>query len=117
MIAAAERIKAAPRSDAGYVRHLFDQFSADYDARMIGQLSYAGPQILLDLASMVMPGRLSAGGSIATRWTATIKRALHSGPGLWHRFGGSALQALGLAVGRCRSFARHGRKGPGTADI
>lgn len=57
MIQAAERIKAAPRSDAGYVRHLFDQFSADYDARMIGQLAYAGPQILLDLAAMVMPGR------------------------------------------------------------
>lgn len=57
MAQAAERIKAAPRSDAGYVRHLFDQFSADYDARMIGQLAYAGPQVLLDLASMVMPGR------------------------------------------------------------
>lgn len=57
MIASAERIKTASRSDAGYVRHLFDQFSADYDARMIGQLSYAAPQILLDLASMVMPGR------------------------------------------------------------
>jgi predicted TPR repeat methyltransferase len=57
MARAAERIKAAPRSDAGYVRHLFDQFSADYDARMIGQLAYAGPQILLDLAGMVMPGR------------------------------------------------------------
>ncbi|HEX2761526.1 MAG TPA: methyltransferase [Rhizomicrobium sp.] len=57
MTQAAERIKAAPRSDAGYVRHLFDQFSADYDARMIGQLAYAGPQILLDLAAMVMPGR------------------------------------------------------------
>lgn len=57
MIADAERIKAAPRSDAGYVRHLFDQFSADYDVRMIGQLAYAGPQILLDLAAMVMPGR------------------------------------------------------------
>jgi predicted TPR repeat methyltransferase len=57
MIAAAQAIKSAPRSDAGYVRHLFDQFSADYDTRMIGQLSYAAPQILLDLASMVMPGR------------------------------------------------------------
>jgi predicted TPR repeat methyltransferase len=57
MIAAAQAIKAAPRSDAGYVRHLFDQFSADYDNRMIGQLAYAAPQILLDLASMVMPGR------------------------------------------------------------
>jgi predicted TPR repeat methyltransferase len=55
--ASAGRIKTASRSDAGYVRHLFDQFSADYDARMIGQLSYAAPQILLDLASMVMPGR------------------------------------------------------------
>jgi predicted TPR repeat methyltransferase len=57
MIAACEAIKAATRSDAGYVRHLFDQFSADYDARMIGQLAYAAPQILLDLADMVMPGR------------------------------------------------------------
>jgi len=55
MMAAAEAIKAAPRSDPGYVRHLFDQFSADYDDRMIGHLGYAAPQILLDLAAMVMP--------------------------------------------------------------
>ena len=59
MIAGAEAIKTAPRSDAGYVRHLFDQFSADYDTRMIRQLAYAGPQILLDLADIVMPGRES----------------------------------------------------------
>jgi predicted TPR repeat methyltransferase len=57
MIAACEAIKSAPRSDPGYVRHLFDQFSADYDQRMIGQLAYAAPQILFDLAAMVMPGR------------------------------------------------------------
>jgi predicted TPR repeat methyltransferase len=57
MVAAAQAIKTAPRSDPGYVRHLFDQFSADYDSRMIGQLGYAAPQILLDLAAMVMPGR------------------------------------------------------------
>jgi predicted TPR repeat methyltransferase len=57
MVAAAEAIKIAARSDPGYVRHLFDQFSADYDSRMIGQLGYAAPQILLDLAAMVMPGR------------------------------------------------------------
>jgi predicted TPR repeat methyltransferase len=57
MIAACEAIKAAPRSDPGYVRHLFDQFSADYDQRMIGQLAYAAPRILLDLAALVMPGR------------------------------------------------------------
>ena len=56
MIAACEAIKAASRSDAGYVRHLFDQVSADYDERMIGQLAYAAPQILFDLAAMVMPG-------------------------------------------------------------
>ena len=37
MIARAQGIKTMPRSDAGYVRHLFDQFSADYDSRMIGQ--------------------------------------------------------------------------------
>ena len=53
----ADAIKRAPRSDAGYVRHLFDQFSADYDARMRGHLHYAAPEILLGLAAMVMPGR------------------------------------------------------------
>jgi predicted TPR repeat methyltransferase len=57
MIAACEAIKRAPRSDPGYVRHLFDQFSTDYDQRMIGQLAYAAPQILIGLAHMVMPGR------------------------------------------------------------
>lgn len=57
LAARARAIKAAPRSDAGYVRHLFDQFSADYDRRMTVHLAYAGPQILRDLAAMVMPGR------------------------------------------------------------
>ncbi|HSS13338.1 MAG TPA: methyltransferase domain-containing protein, partial [Rhizomicrobium sp.] len=71
MVAAAEAIKTAPRSDPGYVRHLFDQFSADYDSRMIGQLGYAAPQILLDLAAMVMPG---IGAS--ARAGATIKKTL-----------------------------------------
>jgi predicted TPR repeat methyltransferase len=72
MIAAAQAIRRAPRSDAGYVRHLFDQFSADYDSRMIGQLGYAAPQILLDLAALVMPGRLGA----SARAGATIKKGL-----------------------------------------
>ena len=57
MVAAAQAMKTAARSDPGYVRHLFDQFSADYDSRMIGQLGYAAPQILLGLAQMVMAGR------------------------------------------------------------
>ncbi len=56
-IVRARAIQAAPRSDAGYVRHLFDQFSAEYDQRMIGQLGYAGPAILAQLADLVMPGR------------------------------------------------------------
>ncbi len=72
MIAACEAIKTASRSDAGYVRHLFDQFSTDYDERMIGQLAYAAPQILFDLAAMVMPGRIGA----SARAGATIKKGL-----------------------------------------
>jgi predicted TPR repeat methyltransferase len=72
MIAACEAIRAAPRSDPGYVRHLFDQFSADYDERMIGQLAYAAPQILFDLAGMVMPGRAGA----SARAGATLKKSL-----------------------------------------
>ena len=43
---AAQRL---PRADARYVRHLFDQFSADYDARMLGQLGYTAPPILRQL--------------------------------------------------------------------
>jgi predicted TPR repeat methyltransferase len=56
-IAEARAMKDRPRSDAGYVRHLFDQFSADYDARMIGQLGYRAPQILRALFDLVMAGR------------------------------------------------------------
>lgn len=55
--ARAEAMKSATRSDPGYVRHLFDQFSADYDARMQGALAYAAPEILAALAELVMPGR------------------------------------------------------------
>jgi predicted TPR repeat methyltransferase len=42
------------RADAGYVRHLFDQFSSDYDERMQGRLGYAAPQILRQLAMMLI---------------------------------------------------------------
>jgi predicted TPR repeat methyltransferase len=55
-IAEAQRMRTAPRSDARYVRHLFDQFSSDYDARMVGELGYAAPHILRELAILVMPG-------------------------------------------------------------
>jgi predicted TPR repeat methyltransferase len=41
-----------PRLPQNFVRHLFDQFSADYDERMIGRLGYAAPSILRDLGAM-----------------------------------------------------------------
>ncbi len=56
-IVRARGMKAQQRSDAGYVRHLFDQFATDYDQRMIGQLGYAAPRILRELADLVMAGR------------------------------------------------------------
>jgi predicted TPR repeat methyltransferase len=55
-VARAHAVRGQQRSDAGYVRHLFDQFSADYDSRMRGQLSYRAPEILRELAGLVMPG-------------------------------------------------------------
>jgi len=53
MRADAERTRLAARSDARYVRHLFDQFSADYDARMLGHLAYRAPRILREFAGLL----------------------------------------------------------------
>jgi len=55
-IARARKMRTQTRADPGYVRHLFDQFSADYDERMRVQLRYQAPEILFDLANLVMPG-------------------------------------------------------------
>jgi predicted TPR repeat methyltransferase len=52
-LAEIEEMRARPRSDPRYVRRLFDQFSADYDERMIGQLGYGAPQILRHLAELI----------------------------------------------------------------
>lgn len=52
-IAEAEAMGAAARSAPNYVRHLFDQFSADYDARMLGTLSYRAHIILRELWDLV----------------------------------------------------------------
>ena len=57
-MADAERAISAPRSDPRYVRHLFDQFSADYDARMLGQLTYRAPLILREFAVLLGLGGL-----------------------------------------------------------
>jgi predicted TPR repeat methyltransferase len=56
-IAQTEAMRTRPRSDAGYVRHLFDQFSADYDARMRSQLAYRAPEILRELADLTLADR------------------------------------------------------------
>lgn len=59
-IAEAHAIQTRARSDPRYVRHLFDEFSSDYDSRMLGQLGYNAPAILKQLAGMlgiIEPGR------------------------------------------------------------
>lgn len=52
-IADAERSLSQPCSDPRYVRHLFDQFSANYDSRMTTELQYCAPSILRQLAELL----------------------------------------------------------------
>lgn len=52
-MAEAKRMLEARRSDPRYVRHLFDQFAADYDSRMLGQLRYRAPAILRELGEFL----------------------------------------------------------------
>jgi len=82
-IADAKAMLNRPRSDPGYVRHLFDQFSADYDHRMRAQLSYRAPEILRELADLVMSGAhdlvaldLGCGTGFAGEVFADIARAI-----------------------------------------
>lgn len=56
-IAEAEALRAAPRANARYVQHLFDQFAANYDAQMLGPLAYRAPAILRELADLVIGPR------------------------------------------------------------
>jgi predicted TPR repeat methyltransferase len=53
-LAQAEAMQAADRSPEGYVRHLFDQFSANYDERMLDNLGYQAHRILRRLADLVV---------------------------------------------------------------
>jgi predicted TPR repeat methyltransferase len=60
MYAEIAAMRARPRADPRYVRHLFDEFSSDYDARMLGPLSYGAPQILRRMAEMMgVTGKLA----------------------------------------------------------
>jgi predicted TPR repeat methyltransferase len=52
-ISEAEKARAQPRCDPRYVRNLFDQFSIDYDARMLGQLTYNAPSVLREFAALL----------------------------------------------------------------
>jgi predicted TPR repeat methyltransferase len=55
---AAAKMRIENRANPGYVRHLFDQFAADYDERMRGRLGYAAPGILRGLAGLLLdPGQ------------------------------------------------------------
>lgn len=79
----ATAMRDRPRSDPGYVRHLFDQFSADYDARMRDHLAYRAPEILRQLAGLVMPGAnglealdLGCGTGLAGQTFASMVRAI-----------------------------------------
>jgi predicted TPR repeat methyltransferase len=56
LVARGEAMRNRARSDSSYIRHLFDEFSVDYDAFMRLRLQYRGPEILLELAALVMPG-------------------------------------------------------------
>ncbi len=53
------RMKSQARSSAGFVRALFDQFSADYDERMRAKLGYRAPEILAELGAAVSGGALA----------------------------------------------------------
>jgi predicted TPR repeat methyltransferase len=55
-VAEANAMLQAPRANSRYVQHLFDQFSADYDHRMLGSLGYRAPIILRDLYGLVAGG-------------------------------------------------------------
>ena len=53
----AERIGRQSRSDASYVRYLFDDFSADYDRHMLSRLRYRAPSALRGLFNLIGGGQ------------------------------------------------------------
>ena len=66
-------MRTAPRSDPGYVRHLFDQFSADYENRMLGHLHYSAHETLY--ASLPVWWRLGRKG-LRHIWTPAVAPGL-----------------------------------------
>lgn len=103
-VARAEAMRTQQRSDAGYVRHLFDQFSADYDARMRGHLTYQAPEILRELASLVMPG---AGGLTALDLGCGTGLAAEAFGDMADTFDGIDLSPAMIEKARARGTYRH----------
>lgn len=74
----------ADRHSPSFVRHLFDQFSEDYDQRMTGRLGYAAPGVLRDLAGMMWGAKprkrrildLGCGTGLSGRAFADVARTL-----------------------------------------
>jgi predicted TPR repeat methyltransferase len=48
-----DAMRRASRAPPGYIRHLFDQFSSDYERKMLAELSYRAHHLLRDLADLV----------------------------------------------------------------
>jgi predicted TPR repeat methyltransferase len=104
LIARAQAMKIQSRADAGYVRHLFDQFSGDYDSRMREQLRYQAPEVLRALADLVMSGAhdlvvldLGCGTGLGGEAFAGMARVLD----------GIDLSPAMLAKARARGIYRH----------
>lgn len=53
-LAEADSMDRAQRAAPGYVRHLFDQFSGDYDRHMLTELSYRAHLALRSLAGLLL---------------------------------------------------------------
>ena len=102
MLAACEAIKRAPAPIPAMSAICSTNSLPITTLRMIGQLAYAAPQILLDLADMVMPGR---------------ERLVHPRSGLRHRPGGRRVQAAGVAAGWRRPVAGDDREGAGAKHL
>jgi predicted TPR repeat methyltransferase len=103
-IASVEAMCCIPRSDPGYVRYLFDQFSADYDMRMRGQLAYRAPEILRELADFVIPG---ASDLVALDLGCGTGLAAEVFAGMTREIDGIDLSPAMIERARARRFYRH----------
>lgn len=55
MVAALGDIPKPPRASDAYIRALFDPFAKDFDRRLVKDLGYCGPELLLEAVTAVLP--------------------------------------------------------------